>query len=193
MTAPTQSVLARPVPAEVAARREAPGAPVIVDVRTPAEFEGAHIAGSFNLPLEELRARADQLADAGPLVLVCRMGQRSREAETLMRAAGHDSAVSMEGGLEGWERAGLPLQRGQQRWSMERQVRGVAGSVVLAGSLGGLLVSRKLGVLAAFIGGGLLFSAITDFCGMAKLLALLPYNQDPHADYAATVERILRH
>lgn len=80
--------------------------------------------------------------------------------------------------LAAWEQAGLPVERGRERWSLERQVRGVAGRLVLAGALGGLLFAwRPSGALAAAISGGLLYSALTDTCGMAALLARLPYNR----------------
>jgi rhodanese-related sulfurtransferase len=160
----------------------------VVDVRTPAEFESAHLPGSYNVPLDRLPVYGAALAaGTAPYVLVCRMGNRAREAETLLRGAGCEAVQVLEGGLEAWERAGLPVERGRQRWSIERQVRGVAGSLVLAGALGGLFVARPMGVLAAFVGGGLVFSALTDFCGMAKLLAMLPYNQEASTEVEATV------
>jgi rhodanese-related sulfurtransferase len=160
----------------------------VLDVRTPAEFESAHIPGSHNLPLDQIRQyRADLVHTTAPVVAVCQQGVRSREAARLLVAAGHPAAETLEGGIAAWETAGLPLERGRQRWGMERQVRGVAGGLVLAGALGGLFVSRPLGALAAFVGGGLVFSALTNTCGMANLLARLPYNQDPSFDPAATV------
>ena len=105
----------------------------------------------------------------------------------MLRAAGHDGVQVLAGGLAAWEQAGLPVERGRPRWSMERQVRGVAGGLVLAGALGGLFGWRPLGALSAAIGGGLLFSALTNTCGMAKVLARLPYNQDAQTDVAATI------
>jgi hypothetical protein len=98
----------------------------------------------------------------------------------------------LDGGVAAWERAGLPLERGEARWGMERQVRGVAGTLVLAGALGGLFVARPLGLLAAFVGGGLVFSALTDTCTMAKFLERLPYNQGPGCDPEATVAALTR-
>jgi rhodanese-related sulfurtransferase len=188
-TLSTASDVQRPTPEELAARQRAGQAPVIVDVRTPAEFESAHIEGSYNLPLDVLRAHAAEVATCGPLVVVCQQGIRSREAEGALRAAG-GQAVSLEGGLAAWERAGLPLVRGRERWSIERQVRGVAGSLVLAGALGGLFVARPLALLAAAIGGGLVFSALTNTCGMARLLERLPYNRAGAPDPAATIAAI---
>ncbi len=163
----------------------------VLDVRSPAEFESVHIPGSYNLPLDQLGAHRALLgAGTQPLVLVCRSGNRAREAQVLLHSAGRESSEILEGGLVAWEQAGLPVERGRQRWSMERQVRGVAGSLVLAGALGGLFIWRPLGALAACVGGGLLYSALTDSCGMAALLARLPYNRGASGDVTATVQAL---
>jgi rhodanese-related sulfurtransferase len=164
----------------------------VLDVRTPAEFESVHIPGSYNLPLDQLGTHRGVLG-AGtqqPLVLVCRSGTRAREAQVLLHSAGRESIEILEGGLVAWEQAGLPVERGRARWSMERQVRGVAGGLVLAGAVGGLFVWRPLGALAAFVGGGLLYSALTDTCGMAALLARLPYNRGASCDVTATMQAL---
>lgn len=179
--------------AETLAQRLHQGPPIqVLDVRTPAEFESAHIPGSYNLPVEQLGAHRGVLGGGTqPLVLVCRSGNRAREAQVLLHSAGRDALEILEGGLIAWERAGLPVERGQQRWSMERQVRGVAGGLVLAGALGGLFVWRPLGALAGFVGGGLLYSALTDTCGMATLLARLPYNRGASCDVTATMRALV--
>ncbi|HEU5434368.1 MAG TPA: YgaP-like transmembrane domain, partial [Thermomicrobiales bacterium] len=83
----------------------------------------------------------------------------------------------LDGGLAAWARERRPLIKGQRRWAMDRQVRGVAGALVLIGALGGLLIDRNLGWLAASVGAGLTFSAITDSCALAKMLGMLPYNK----------------
>ncbi len=164
----------------------------ILDVRSPAEFETAHIAGSRNLPLDQLAPYVGALGAAPrPLVLVCQQGLRAREADRLLRAAGCSAVQVLEGGVAAWEAAGLPLERGRQRWGLDRQVRGVAGSLVLAGALGGLFVARPLTALAACIGGGLVFSALTNTCGMATLSARLPYNQAARCDPDATVNALM--
>jgi rhodanese-related sulfurtransferase len=160
----------------------------VLDVRTPGEFETAHIPGSYNLPLDQLREHGQALsASPTPLVLVCRTGSRAREAQVLLHSAGREGIDVLDGGVAAWEQAGLPVVRGRARWSMERQVRGVAGGLVLASALGGLFVHRPLGVLAAAVGGGLIYSAITDTCGMAALLGRLPYNRGASCDVRQTL------
>lgn len=165
-------------PTDLAALAERHEDVTILDVRTPAEFESAHIPGSYNVPLDLLSEHAEELASAvgGPVVLVCRSGVRARQAEQTLRTVELPRLRVLNGGLTAWELASLPVNRGRQRWSMERQVRGVAGGVALAGALAGLFAWRPLGGVAAGIGGGLLVSALTDSCTMARVLAKLPYN-----------------
>ncbi|HZS00153.1 MAG TPA: rhodanese-like domain-containing protein [Chloroflexota bacterium] len=178
---------------ELARQMEAGDRVQALDVRTPAEFETVHIPGSHNLPLDLVRGQREALSAARtPLVLVCRSGSRAREAQVLLHSAGHDDVDVLEGGIAAWEQAGLPVERGRQRWSLERQVRGVAGGLVLAGALGGLFVWRPLGGLAAAIGGGLLYSALTDTCGLAALLARLPYNRGAGCDVHRTLAALVR-
>lgn len=163
----------------------------VLDVRTPAEFESAHIPGSYNVPLDLLPEHTTELSAAvgGPVVLVCRSGTRARQAEQALRSSPVDfpRLHILEGGLGAWESAGHPVNRGRQRWSIERQVRGVAGALVLAAALGSF-AWQPLGVVAAGIGGGLLISAITDTCAMGRCLVKLPYNRAASCD----IDRVLR-
>ena len=180
-----------PVHAVDALAREG-GSVKIIDVRTPAEFESVHIPGSHNLPLDQLAAHRGELGRGvgGSTVLVCRSGARASEAEKLLRAVNMPDVHVMEGGLERWEAAGLAVRRGRQHWSLERQVRGVSGALVLIGTLGSLLLWRPLIALAVFVGGGLLFSGLTNFCGMGMLLAKLPYNRSTSCDVQAVVAQL---
>jgi rhodanese-related sulfurtransferase len=169
-------------------KQQAGGGILVLDVRTSAEFEACHIPGSYNLPLEQLREHGQALSTSSvPLVLVCRTGSRAREAQVLLHSAGREGIDVLDGGIAGWEQARLPVERGRARWSLERQVRGVAGGLVLSSALGGLLGWRPLGALAAAVGGGLLYSAITDTCGMAELLGRLPYNRGAGCDVRQTL------
>lgn len=164
----------------------------IIDVRTPAEFESAHIPGSYNVPLDLLPEHREELENTlrSPAVLVCRSGARAEQAANLLRQTKLSNVHILEGGLTAWQAAGKPVNRGQQRWSLERQVRGVAGSLVVASVLGGLLVSRPASLLAGAVGAGLAFSAVTDTCAMAKVLTRLPYNRGASCDMSAVVERL---
>ncbi|MFN8592500.1 MAG: rhodanese-like domain-containing protein [Thermomicrobiales bacterium] len=175
-------------PGDLSARRDGV---TILDVRTPAEFESVHIPGSYNLPLDRLGEHVAELrtSAAEPVVLVCRSGQRAQEAERQLVACDLPGLTVLEGGLTAWEGAGLPVVRGAQRWSMERQVRGVAGALVLGGLIASLKFPR-MAALSAAVGGGLLFSAVSDTCMMAKVLGKLPYNQGAGCDVSQVIRDI---
>ena len=128
---------------------------VVVDVRSPGEFAAAHIPGSYNLPLDALPEVASQLSDLRneTVALVCRTGIRAGQAETILKSAGLESARVLAGGIEGWEQAGLPLDRGRGAWSVERQVRAIAGGLVLTGVVGSLTRQPEAAVALRLRGG----------------------------------------
>jgi len=163
----------------------------IVDVRTPGEFESVHIPGAYNVPLDLLREHRDEfLAHFDEnVVLVCRSGQRAAQAEETLRAAGLFNLHILDGGMLGWEAAGLPVRRGTQRWDLERQVRLVAGSLVLTSVLASVAVP-KLKWLAAGIGGGLAFAAVSNTCAMGAVLSKLPYNRNASCDLRTIVAQL---
>lgn len=164
--------------------------PRLLDVRTPGEFVTAHIAGSYNVPLDTLREHRDELrAHLDEVVLVCRTGNRATQAEEALAAAGLTNVHVLAGGIVAWEAAGGPLSRGAERWELERQVRLVAGSLVLFGVLGGLVIPG-LQWLSAAMGAGLAIAALTNTCAMGMLLARLPYNAGPRCDLPQIVERL---
>jgi rhodanese-related sulfurtransferase len=164
----------------------------ILDVRTPAEFESVHIPGSYNVPLDLLSEHREELESTlrSPAVLVCRSGNRAEQAANLLRQTNLSNVHILEGGITAWQSSGKPINRGQQRWSLERQVRGVAGTLVLAGVIGGLLFRKPVSLLAGGVGAGLTISALTDTCTMARLLMKLPYNRGATCDMSAVVERL---
>ena len=166
-------------PRDVEQRRSAGEPVVIVDVRTPAEFRGVHAVGARNVPLDVIdqhTAELRQAAGTGPLYLICQGGGRSRKACERLAAAGI-GVVNVTGGTNDWVAAGLPVERGKQTISLERQVRIVAGSLALIGALLAWFVHPAFVWLSAFIGGGLLFAGLTDTCGMGMLLAKMPWNR----------------
>ncbi len=151
----------------------------ILDVRTTSEFESVHIPGSFNVPLDQLAEHVDQVAELDhPVVLVCLSGNRAAQAQQKLNAAGKTNLRVLEGGVGAWQTAGGEVIRGDEKWSLDRQVRGVAGSMVLAAIIASLKFPRAR-FLAGGIGFGLAVSAITNTCAMGMLLAKLPYNRGP--------------
>ena len=152
--------------------------PRVLAVRTPAEFETAHIPGSYNVPLDLLKEHRDELARHidEDVVLVCRSGARAAQAEEALGRVGLPGLHVLEGGIVGWEQAGAPLLRGRQTWDLERQVRLVAGSIVAA-SVAGSAVKPRLKWLGGAIGAGLTFAAVSNTCGMAIALSKMPWNR----------------
>ncbi|GAB3187385.1 rhodanese-like domain-containing protein [Nesterenkonia suensis] len=172
--------------------------PLMLDVRTAAEHRGAHIPGSVSAPDELIRDEADTLAAAldevdRPVVLLCQAGPRSRQARELLAAAGFTEARVLDGGLNGFRAAAGDdaVEIGEGPWAMERQVRMAAGSLVVAGLVGGRLLSPKARLLSGAIASGLIYSAASDTCGMAKVLARMPWNQDHGAP--VSLEDVLAH
>jgi rhodanese-related sulfurtransferase len=154
-----------------------PSAPVI-DVRTPVEFAEVHVPQARSVPLDGLRPGALQLPQDQPVYLLCRSGQRATKAAERFAREGFVQPVVVEGGTLAWIDANLPVTRGTAKViSLERQVRIVAGSLVLVGVLLGWFVHRGFFGLSAFVGAGLVFAGITDFCGMGLLLARMPWNK----------------
>ncbi|GAA1348527.1 rhodanese-like domain-containing protein [Arthrobacter roseus] len=152
---------------------------IILDVRSGAEFESMHIRSAYNVPLPLLSEHADELTErlGQRVVLVCQSGVRAEQARTLLRRAGIETAHVLTGGVPAFAAAGGDVVRGAQRWDLERQVRLVAGTLVVTGLTGGKFLSPKFRLLAGAIGTGLTFSAATNTCAMGKALAAMPWNR----------------
>ena len=151
----------------------------LIDVRTPAEFREMHVEYAHNIPLDRLNTvdLAKSHSEEGkPLYVICRSGGRGKQACEKLAAAGAQ-VFNVEGGTLACEAAGLPLVRGKKTISLERQVRIVAGLLVLVGAGLGAFVHPAWIGLVAFVGAGLFFSGVTDTCGMALLLGKMPWNQ----------------
>jgi rhodanese-related sulfurtransferase len=162
----------------------------LLDVRSPAEFEAVHIPGSINVPLDILSEHLDELAClAQPLVLICRSGNRATQAARTLAEAGITDVPVLEGGILAWEPAGGAVHRGRQHWDLERQVRFVAGSLVLVGILGSV-VFRPAKWLAATVGAGLVVAALRNSCLMGLLLSKLPYNRGASCNPSAALAQL---
>lgn len=153
----------------------------LIDVRTPAEFRELHVEFARNVPLDRLdpqAVRAERPAGTSePLYVICRSGSRGKQACEKLLAAGLTNVVNVEGGTLACEGAGLPVVRGKKTISLERQVRIAAGFLVLVGAVLSLTVHPYCVGISAFVGAGLMFAGITDTCGMAMMLARMPWNQ----------------
>ncbi len=170
-------------------------APRILDVRTPAEFETAHIPGSYNVPLDTLREHRSELRAHldEDVVLVCRSGARAEQAEAALAEVGLPGLRVLDGGMTRWEQTGGAVARGRQTWELERQVRLVAGSLVAA-SVAGSTLTPRLKWVAAAVGSGLTVAALTNTCAMGMMLAKMPWNRRvPSADLDDVVRALGAH
>lgn len=153
----------------------------LIDVRRPAEFREVHVDGATNIPFRRLSADEIRQVAGGngdtPVYFICQKGKTSLKACQQAEALGFSNVVSIEGGTETCAAAGLPVVRGKKAVSLERQVRMVAGSLVAVASVLAITISPSWAGLAGFIGLGLIYAGITDSCGMAKMLAKMPWNQ----------------
>ncbi|MFF4012585.1 rhodanese-like domain-containing protein [Streptomyces sp. NPDC001717] len=165
---------------------------VILDVRTPGEYATGHLPGALNIPLDHLHEALPDIRHAArhaDLLVVCASGARSENACRTLAAEGITTAT-LTGGTAAWAADGHALHHpGRTRhsaWDMERQVRLTAGAVVLTGlTLGRLRPVFRLA--SAGIAGGLVYSALTNTCGMAALLAKLPHNRPHQGDLEETL------
>lgn len=164
-------------PADVRDRLSS-GRAVLIDIREADEFARSHIAGARSQPLSAWEQAHLSVAPDADVIFTCRSGMRTQGACDRLAARVAGPAFVLEGGLEGWKRAGLPVET-DARAPLEimRQVQIAAGILILAGVLLGWLVAPAWFGLAAFVGAGLTFAGVTGFCGMARLLMLAPWNR----------------
>ena len=163
---------------------------LFLDVRTPAEYTEIHIEGSVLHPLHELNEQRvrELMAERSGAVVICRSGGRAKEACKKLLASGISNVQILEGGVTAWSASGLPVIRGKKTISLERQVRIGAGSLVLIGAILGYFVAPVFIALSAFVGAGLIFAGVTDTCGMAMILARMPWNTQYHGSTTCTIQ-----
>jgi rhodanese-related sulfurtransferase len=153
----------------------------LIDVRSSGEYAAGHVPGALNLPVEQAEARLDDVSPAHPVVLICQTGRRACLAHEALEAH-RDRLLVLEGGTAAWAAQGLPTVSGQNsRWSLERQVRLAAGLLVVTGAGLGLSVSPGWTWLAFALGAGLTFAGLTNVCGMAAILAKMPWDRPARA------------
>ena len=179
-------------PSELTRRLDCGPAVTVVDVRSPAEYQAGHIPGARLLPVDELDAR--KLADVvdltevradNPLYLTCHAGKRAEKAAQALREAGVEHIALVQGGTEAWQKAGLPVNKCDSALSLERQVQIAVGSLLILKVFFGFTVHELFFVAGAAIGAGLITAGITRWCGMAQLMARMPWNRRRDCGQAA--------
>jgi rhodanese-related sulfurtransferase len=154
----------------------------VIDVREFSEYNSERIADAQLMPLSNFEKHADEIDHSKPAYLMCRSGNRAKQAAEKLVNKGFTDIHVIDGGMAAWTKADLPVIKGESTvWSLERQVRFAAGLLVLTGVVLGVTLSPYLLLLSGFVGAGLVFSAVTDTCGMGMVLARMPWNKAPAA------------
>lgn len=150
----------------------------ILDVRTAFEFGQKYIDPSLNIPIDMLSAKISELSkSAQSYILVCQSGNRAAMAADMLMQSGINDVKVMQGGIANWQKQKLPIVKGQAGMSLERQVRVIAGSLILSGIILSWLVHWSFIFIPTFVSCGLIFAGLTDSCLMGVLLMKLPYNK----------------
>ncbi|HDR2279008.1 TPA: rhodanese family protein [Enterobacter ludwigii] len=150
----------------------------LIDIRDPDEYAREHIPAARSVPLDTLPGGLE--THAGETVIFhCQSGARtSSNAARLAQAGAPAQAFIVEGGIQGWKQAGLITQEDtSQPLPLMRQVQIAAGLLTLCGVVLGFTLSSGFFLLSGFVGAGLLFAGLTGFCGMARLLKVMPWNR----------------
>ena len=152
---------------------------VMIDIREVDEHAREHIPGARHHALSRIDAESPIRNVDDVLIFHCRSGARTKGNATRLFAASQNcETYILEGGLDAWRKAGLPVTIDRsQPIDIMRQVQIVAGSLVLLGIVLGVLVAPGFYVLSGFVGAGLIFAGTTGFCGMARFLAFMPWNR----------------
>ena len=152
----------------------------VIDVREFSEFNSERIADAQFMPLSNFEKHSDEIDHSKPVYLMCRSGNRANQAAERLVSKGFTDVHVIKGGMQAWAAANLPVIQGESKvWSLERQVRFTAGLLVLTGVILGFAVTPYFFILSGLIGAGLTFAGATDWCGMAMVLARLPWNKAP--------------
>lgn len=151
---------------------------VLIDVREDYEHAEERIEGALLRPLSSFNPESirNEAADRR-VVFHCRSGKRSLDAAERYRTNG-EATFHLAGGIEGWKSAGRPVVRpAKAPLPIMRQVQITAGALVAVGVGLGATISPWFLALAGFVGCGLMFAGLSGWCGMAKLLAVMPWNK----------------
>lgn len=151
---------------------------ILVDIRAADEYAREHITQARHFTLEQLAADKSMLKDATAVIFHCRSGNRTQMNAAALSACVPCEAYVLEGGLDAWKKAELPIIADRsQPLELQRQVQIAAGSMVVLGTALGVTVSPWFLLLSGFVGAGLVFAGVSGFCGLARVLMRMPWNR----------------
>jgi rhodanese-related sulfurtransferase len=176
--------MALPTVSAADARRLIDEGAILVDIREPDEHAREKVPGARNLPLSRLDEAELAVQQGKPVIFHCRSGARTLGNGQRLAARVVDGcqAFVLEGGLDAWKKAGLPVVADRrQPLELQRQVQIGAGGMAFLGTLLGILVSPWFLAIPLFVGAGLLTAGVTGFCGLARVLVHMPWNRSTYA------------
>lgn len=155
------------------------GDAVLIDVREPDEHARERIAGATLMPLGTLTPEKVRALGAKRVLIHCKSGRRGSDATARCAALAGIDVRNVRGGIEAWRAAGLPtvVDAARPKLGVMQQTQIAIGVCVLAGTALGAFVNPWFLVIPAFMGGGLFVAGATGFCGLATILAKMPWNQ----------------
>ncbi len=151
---------------------------VLVDIRPADEYAREHIEQALHIPLEQLANGAPALQGAKAVIFHCRSGNRTQMNANQLGSSVACEAYVLEGGLDAWKKTGLPVVAdASQPIELQRQVQIAAGSMIVLGTVLGVVGSPWFLLLSGFVGAGLVFAGVSGFCGLARVLMKMPWNR----------------
>lgn len=151
---------------------------VLIDIREPDEFARERIAGARSQPLSSIGNNPVAIKGISAVIFCCKAGSRTAANATKLAQLAECQAYVLEGGLDAWKRAQLPIVSDRaQPIEILRQVQIVSGALVVLGIALGAAIRPAFYLLAALIGAGLVLAGISGNCAMATLLKRMPWNR----------------
>lgn len=162
---------------------------VLVDIRSTEEYRYEHIKGALHIPSDDVSSvDFTKIAPGKIPVFYCQSGRRTKGCEGAFKRLPLEHVYSLEGGITAWKKClkvidhalhdDLSVVRGQAKLPLMRQVQIAVGLIVFIVSLLSYFVYFPLVLINVFVGFGLFFAGMTGFCGLARVLMLLPYNRE---------------
>ncbi|MDY3330765.1 MAG: rhodanese family protein [Pelistega sp.] len=153
----------------------------LIDIRAIDEYRREYIPAAIHCTITDLQTHGlpTQAQSCECLIFHCAGGIRTREAlPTLQQLYPNKQIYLLENGIQGWKQAGLATTLNpKQPLPLMRQVQIAAGALALSGTLAGAFIHPNFYFIPGFVGTGLMVAGITGFCGMARLLAIMPWNK----------------
>jgi rhodanese-related sulfurtransferase len=150
----------------------------LIDVREAVEHAEERVLGAKLIPLGELERRVAEIDKSQPIYVMCRGGVRGAQAAEKLAALGCPQVKNLEGGILAWKASGLSVERSARRGlPLMQQVQLTIGLCVATGSVLALTQDKRFAFIPLFFGSGLILAGSTGWCGLALLMAKMPWNK----------------